>query len=720
MDANIYGIQNIGGLWKDCQLNNISLHSNTPIWKQLQEGDFFYDGIAWTPILRERAMFLGIRSAGSSMKIIFNRNDTLKNNPTIVIIGSSHAISMGLSGSQTLQFKIEAYCNANWGGATIINLGVAGEYTDHWLPTTMGGLPDRNVDAALSYDPDIVLIIGPTNDAQFNTPAQATANLLIITTYLRQHGAFPFVHSPLPRGSYGAADQTDLKDSNILWADAFPYNYFSLFNSVLRDSTAPTDGAPNPFYYQGDQTHLNDAGTTVEVDEVMPKMEAELKALTAFKNVLVERSTVSPSTGFVTFDTITNMNLISKTYTKTSGFFRVSAQLKDNSWMPLSNVIEVTNIVPTVDAGGPITRPTGSVTANITGAASDPDGTIVSVLWTQISGPSATLVNANTLNLTVNGISDGNAYGFRLTATDNNGGVSFSDMVLTVTAASNVAPTANAGVPTDYNLGTVSFSLSGSGSDIDGTIAAYAWTQQSGPNTASITSPSLAITGVTGAVGGVYVFRLTVTDNLGLTGFSDVRIRIVSALAKFNFSKEAYSVAGYNNAFGDPTNNNATAFVVDPATGWRVGARAASNWNSSVGGENSKNGWGATVDDGGGFAFSPNDAIVNYWYNVNDFFDGTKYQALISDLDASKQYRITTIASRSNANGATGPYSTAFNLLTFTGNKQVITTNTYQNTSKIAIFPDETPLLGGSFQLALHRGASGSAAHLNALLVEQF
>jgi parallel beta-helix repeat protein len=90
----------------------------------------------------------------------------------------------------------------------------------------------------------------------------------------------------------------------------------------------------------------------------------------------------------------------------------------------------------------------------------------------------------------------------------------------------NIPPTANAGADQSITLPTSNVTLSGSGTDADGTIASYAWSRISGPNTPTIVSPSSALTNVTGLIAGTYVFRLTVTDNLGATGFDDVTITV--------------------------------------------------------------------------------------------------------------------------------------------------------------------------------------------------
>jgi hypothetical protein len=75
----------------------------------------------------------------------------------------------------------------------------------------------------------------------------------------------------------------------------------------------------------------------------------------------------------------------------------------------------------------------------------------------------------------------------------------------------------------------MSATLSGSGSDPDGTIVSYAWSKVSGIG-GNITSPNSASTTVNGLVVGTYIFRLTVTDNKGATATDDVTITVKSGL----------------------------------------------------------------------------------------------------------------------------------------------------------------------------------------------
>jgi dienelactone hydrolase len=92
----------------------------------------------------------------------------------------------------------------------------------------------------------------------------------------------------------------------------------------------------------------------------------------------------------------------------------------------------------------------------------------------------------------------------------------------------NTPPVANAG--TDFATTQQSFNLSGSGTDSDGLIATYAWTQQSGP-TATITNATTQTPTVSVPSEGEYVFRLTVTDDDGATAIDEVTVVVTAPVA---------------------------------------------------------------------------------------------------------------------------------------------------------------------------------------------
>jgi len=95
--------------------------------------------------------------------------------------------------------------------------------------------------------------------------------------------------------------------------------------------------------------------------------------------------------------------------------------------------VEVEKKPPIVDAGPDreITLPITNSNAN--GTASDVDGTIVSIVWTQLSGPTtAGISNGNTLNPQFNSLSLPGVYVFQVVVTDNDGNTATDTMTITV------------------------------------------------------------------------------------------------------------------------------------------------------------------------------------------------------------------------------------------------------------------------------------------------
>src|SRR5690606_19065351 len=106
--------------------------------------------------------------------------------------------------------------------------------------------------------------------------------------------------------------------------------------------------------------------------------------------------------------------------------------------------------------------------------------------------------------------------------TDNKGATASSTVKVTVNPAANIPPTANAGTDKSITLPTNNVTLSGIGTDEDGTITSYKWTKISGPASYNIVNSNAAETEIKNLVQGVYEFELTVTDNKGASANSTV------------------------------------------------------------------------------------------------------------------------------------------------------------------------------------------------------
>lgn len=80
---------------------------------------------------------------------------------------------------------------------------------------------------------------------------------------------------------------------------------------------------------------------------------------------------------------------------------------------------------------------------------------------------------------------------------------------------------------------TTQVTLTGSGTDADGTIVSYFWRQISGPAIPTIVSPASATTIVKGySVPGIYLYELTVTDNRGGVGKDTMQVTVLQAANK--------------------------------------------------------------------------------------------------------------------------------------------------------------------------------------------
>jgi dienelactone hydrolase len=217
-----------------------------------------------------------------------------------------------------------------------------------------------------------------------------------------------------------------------------------------------------------------------------------------------------------TTNTLSASGLAAGSYT-----FRITVT-DDKGASTSDDVVVTVNNVPTVSAGADatITLPTNSI--SLQGTASDTDGSIASYNWTMTTGSGGSLSGTSTSNLTASQLTQG-TYVFRLTVKDNLGASKSDDVQVTVKPSLNVAPVANAGSDQTISLPTNSISITGSGTDSDGTIASYAWTKISGGN-ATITGESTATLNASALVAGNYVFRLTVKDNGGTTASDDVSV----------------------------------------------------------------------------------------------------------------------------------------------------------------------------------------------------
>lgn len=247
--------------------------------------------------------------------------------------------------------------------------------------------------------------------------------------------------------------------------------------------------------------------------------------------------------------------------------FRASDGKVNSSVATVTINITAVNDAPVLNAIGNQSANEGATKA-ITLSASDVDsGDLLTFSASGLPAFAMLTNNGNrtaTINLAPN-YSAAGSYPITVTVTDNGTPILSAAEAFTLTVINvNASPTANAGPDKNADGGTV-VSLPGSGSDIDGTISSYAWTQVSGTAvalsgattaTASFTAP--AVTNTTHLT-----FQLTVTDNNGATGSDQVAVTVAPTgqpdLSLTSVGSPLTAAAGTTIAVTNTVTNNGTA-----------------------------------------------------------------------------------------------------------------------------------------------------------------
>jgi dienelactone hydrolase len=223
----------------------------------------------------------------------------------------------------------------------------------------------------------------------------------------------------------------------------------------------------------------------------------------------------------------------------TPGIYVYTLTVTDNLGTITTDDVQIFsgNLFP-ISVAGPnqtITLPTNSVT--LAGSGSDADGSVLWHTWHLVSQTNPTsflrpnITDVRNYTTTVTGFpNEAGTYTFRNTTVDNTGVYRMSDMVVTVqTAAVAPPPVADAGIDQTTILTSVDLDASNSHPSSGQTLTGYAWTKVSGPGSTSIPNPNNQRVTANGLLVGVYVFRVTVTQNDGQTAIDDVQVTVNQA-----------------------------------------------------------------------------------------------------------------------------------------------------------------------------------------------
>lgn len=240
------------------------------------------------------------------------------------------------------------------------------------------------------------------------------------------------------------------------------------------------------------------------------------------------------------------------------------------------------NKPPLANAGKDVTLTTAWTRPLLNGTLStDSDGWIVKARWFKVSGPvKFTILDSTALQTRAVDLDTG-VYVFRLLITDNKGGTSTDDIMITVLPAPvpvavkppNLAPIANAGADAVATLGWNRTLLNATLSkDPDGWITRVQWTKLSGPAAYRFVDSTALQTYVTDLVEGEYMFRVRVNDNLGDSSTDDVKVTVVkrpsvATNAMLLRADEATAKMSQLTAHPNPAIDHVQVELTGPATG---------------------------------------------------------------------------------------------------------------------------------------------------------
>ena len=417
---------------------------------------------------------------------------------TVVFLGSSTTAGVGASTTDSSYVgRFTRYYTAQGIVSNVVTLAVSGYNPYNAMPTgytapasvvnALGASaaavdPTVNITKALTYNPDIIVINFPNNGYDVLSTADIMNGLQQLYNFAAANGAQVYISTTQPREDFSTSIQGFLKvlrDSILLRFGSHAMNFYDPITVPGTTQRLYPSSADN--IHDNDQGHLQlfnvVAGTNV------------------FQNTISSSAVIANATAAAASvnNLAVGVNLFQATVIDTHG---------QNTNAVATVTVDSTS--PPVANAGPaqtVTLPNGPFVLN--GSAST--GTISSYLWTELSGPdSVTILTPTSVTSQVAGYIPG-IYLFQLTLNGD------STATVQVTVNPPPPPVANAGPAQTITLPTNQVTVSGSASS--GTITSYAWSKLSGPDTATIVSPTADTTTVTGLVQGVYIFALTVNGD---------------------------------------------------------------------------------------------------------------------------------------------------------------------------------------------------------------
>ncbi|MCF6406423.1 SGNH/GDSL hydrolase family protein [Chitinophaga filiformis] len=302
-----------------------------------------------TPSLKR--LYAGVVNNGDNTFTLrwATNHTTLYNAPRVAGIGSSTLAGYGLDYPNRLGDRISAWLAGSTLSPSWANYGVAGYRSIDVQKASEGGVTGHNIEAAYSFNPDIILVILPTNDAGSGiTPVQTMINLRKLDTMSQNRGIPLFFETAQPRTSYGVNEQAVLKIVADSIRNAWPDRYIEGFIG-FTDPNSGTPAAILPSYDNGDQTHLNPEGIQHLARNIFDRLTTYFQPIIGVSKYTIDTS--SNGISWAQYDVISNGNIVKKRYTaphKRTLYFRISAQLVNSTTLTSNTVV----MLPP-DNGGP-------------------------------------------------------------------------------------------------------------------------------------------------------------------------------------------------------------------------------------------------------------------------------------------------------------------------------------------------------------------------------
>ena len=259
-----------------------------------------------------------------------------------------------------------------------------------------------------------------------------------------------------------------------------------------------------------------------------------------------------------------------------AGTIKLRLEVSDDDGLTSSDDVSIEvyepeppNQAPQAEVGNDFTVRIGDP-VSIKGTASDSDGSVVAWRWTVVGGDALTLVNATSSTVSFTAPATEGYSRLRLRVTDDDGAYGYDYVNVTYEDPTpvNQAPTANAGSDRTVDGGD-SVTVTGSGSDPDGSIVNWSWRQVSGVavNLSGANSQSVAFTAPDSAT--TIRLELTVTDDAGASDSDEVAITVKAAPSGTTSGDTVFSMLDDLNAARAVTRTcGDTEYAAQPALQW--------------------------------------------------------------------------------------------------------------------------------------------------------